>query len=182
MKHLPIDDRFNHTPIESVNFTCKQTEVRIASQMQHIDGIRNSCTTAIGWMSALLVAFIGGLIACITITAPFASLLPLIVGIIVSCAALYINIRFTLYKRGCYLPGDQPVDMLTDQTIEWLKKMEEGERDRAFKVYWLARQQEIINANDMEISHRVKWYRISLKAALYGYLLTGLLALIAFWV
>lgn len=72
--------------------------------------------------------------------------------------------------------------MLTDQIIVWLKKMEEGERDRAFKAYWLVRQQEIINANDTEISHRVKWYRISLKAALYGYLLTGLLALIAFWV
>lgn len=181
MKHLPIDDRFNHTPIESVDFVRKQTEIRIASQMQHIDGIRNSCTTAIGWMSALLVAFIGGLIACITIAAPFSTLLPLITGIIVSSVCLYIIIRFTLYKRGYYLPGDQPVDMLTDQTIEWLKNMEEGERDRAFKAYWLARQQEIINANNEEITHRIKWYWISLKTALCGYLLTGLLALIAFW-
>lgn len=182
MKHLPIDDRFNHICKESVDFVCKQTEIRIANQMQHIGGIRNSCTTAIGWMSAILVAFIGGLIVCITTTNQFVSFLPLMVGIIVSSIALYINIRFTLYKRGYYLPGDQPVDMLTDKTIEWLKNMEEVERDRAFKAYWLARQQEIINANDTEISHRVKWYRISLKAALYGYLLTGLLALIAFWV
>ena len=179
MKHLTVDDRFNHIPIETVDFACSQAELRLTSQMQHIDGIRSNCTTAIGWISAVLVALIGAVIAVITADITLASLIPLTFGIAVSCTSLYLLIRHTLYKKAYHLPGDEPADIITDQTVQWLKNMEDGERNRASKAYWLARQQEVINANKTEIAHRVKWYRISLKAALYGYAITGLLALIA---